>query len=67
MNVPVVVVAHTDPSAREALAAPLRRSGYDVAEAADFDQALAACQEHGPDVAFVSKCIASPEGGKFFY
>lgn len=58
-----VVVAHTDARAREALAAPLRASGYVVAEAADFDAALATCRELAPDVALVSKCIASPAGG----
>jgi diguanylate cyclase (GGDEF)-like protein len=58
-----VVVAHTDPGARDALASPLRRGGYDVAEAADFEVALAACQELEPDVALVSECIAGPDGG----
>ena len=32
-------------------------------EAADYAQALAACQRHEPDVALVSKCIESPRGG----
>ena len=58
-----VVVAHTDPCARDELATPLRDCGYDVAEAADYAQALAACQEHQPDVALVSRCIESPAGG----
>ncbi len=62
MNVDVVV-AHTDPCARGGLAAPLRRCGYRVEEAADFEQALAACHELAPDVALVSKCIESPAGG----
>ena len=52
-----VVVAHTDPSARGELATPLREGGYEVAEAADFAAALAACQALEPDVALVSKCI----------
>ena len=58
-----VVVAHTDPCARRDLATPLRASGYDVEEAADYAQALHACQRHEPDVALVSKCIESPRGG----
>jgi two-component system cell cycle response regulator len=58
-----VVVAHTDPCARDDLASPLRRCGYEVAEAADFEQALAACQELEPAVALVSKGIQSPGGG----
>jgi len=58
-----VVVAHTDPCARRDLATPLRASGYDVVEAADFTEALIACQQHEPDVALVSKCIESPRGG----
>jgi diguanylate cyclase (GGDEF)-like protein len=58
-----VVVAHSDPSARDELAAPLRESGYDVAEAADYEAALAACHQLAPDVALVSKGIESPAGG----
>jgi diguanylate cyclase (GGDEF)-like protein len=58
-----VVVAHTDARARGDLAEPLRRSGYRVTEAADFEQALRACQELEPDVALVSKGIESPSGG----
>ena len=58
-----VVVAHTNPCARDELATPLRESGYDVVEAADFEAALRACLELEPDVALVSKCIESPAGG----
>ena len=58
-----VVVAHTDARARDELAAPLRESGYGVAEAADFEQALRACRALEPDVALVSERIASPIGG----
>ena len=58
-----VVVAHADPCARDELAAPLRDGGYEVAEAVDFAQALAACHEHAPDVALVSEAIESPAGG----
>jgi diguanylate cyclase (GGDEF)-like protein len=58
-----VVVAHTEPRARGALAGPLRAYGFEVAEAADFEQALRVCQELAPDVALVSKCIQSPAGG----
>ncbi|HSS57675.1 MAG TPA: diguanylate cyclase [Solirubrobacteraceae bacterium] len=58
-----VVVAHTDPGARDELATPLREGGYEVAEAADFEAALAACQALEPDVALVSKCIEGPDGG----
>ena len=58
-----VVVAHTDARARDELASPLRDGGYVVAEAADFDAALAACQALEPDVALVSKCIEGPGGG----
>jgi two-component system, cell cycle response regulator len=58
-----IVVAHTDPGARGDLAAPLRACGYAVAEAADFGEALAACQQLEPDVLLVSKCIESPTGG----
>ncbi len=53
-----VVVAHTDASARDELASPLREGGYVLAEAADFDAALAACQALEPDVA-----LDSDEGG----
>jgi two-component system, cell cycle response regulator len=58
-----VVVAHTDPCARHDLSSTLRASGYAVTEAADYAAALHACQELGPDVALVSKCIESPAGG----
>ena len=58
-----VVVAHTNPCARDELATPLRESGYDVVEAADFEAALNACLELEPDVALVSKCIESDAGG----
>jgi two-component system, cell cycle response regulator len=58
-----VVVAHTEACARHDLAAPLRESGYHVAEAADYEQALSACQRLEPDVALISKCIQAPGGG----
>ena len=58
-----VVVAHTNPCARDELATPLRESGYDVVEAADFEAALRACLELEPDVALVGKCIESAAGG----
>jgi diguanylate cyclase (GGDEF)-like protein len=58
-----VVVAHTNPCARHDLVTALRESGHEVAEAADYAQALAACQKHAPDVALISKCIESPAGG----
>ncbi len=58
-----VVVAHTDARARDDLSSPLRECGFDVAEAADFEAALAACQALRPAVALVSKCIQSPSGG----
>jgi two-component system, cell cycle response regulator len=57
-----VVVAHSDPSARDQLASPLRASGCEVAEAGDFDEALSACQALSPDVTLISKGIASPSG-----
>jgi diguanylate cyclase (GGDEF)-like protein len=62
MNVDVVV-AHTEPGARDDLASPLRASGYRVVEAATFEAALDACQRLQPDVALVSKCIEAPGGG----
>jgi diguanylate cyclase (GGDEF)-like protein len=62
MNVHVVV-AHTDPCARDDLASPLRENGYAVSEVGDFEQALLACQELEPAVALVSKGIQSPAGG----
>jgi len=58
-----VMVAHTNPCARDELATPLRESGYDVVEAASFEEALRACLELEPDVALVGKCIESPTGG----
>jgi two-component system, cell cycle response regulator len=58
-----VVVAHSDAGARDGLAAPLREGGYEVAEAADFDAALAACHELEPDVVLISECITGPSGG----
>jgi two-component system, cell cycle response regulator len=58
-----VVVAHTDAGARDELASPLRRGGYAVAEAPDFQAALAACRELAPEVALVSRCIRSLAGG----
>ena len=39
-----IVVAHTDPGARGRLATSLREAGSEVAEAADFAAALAACR-----------------------
>jgi two-component system, cell cycle response regulator len=57
-----VVVAHTDSRARVELASPLREGGYEVAEAADFASALAACRKLAPDVALVSECIHGPSG-----
>ena len=58
-----VVVAHTDPGARRDIAEPLRACGYEVAEAADFEQALTACLTLAPDVALVGRCIERPGGG----
>jgi two-component system cell cycle response regulator len=57
-----IVVAHSDPCARDELASPLRESGYEVAEAGDFDEALAACQQLTPDVALVGAGFVSDKG-----
>ena len=57
-----VVVAHTDPGARGELSSPLRECGYEVAEAAEFGEALAACRELEPDVALVDSAFVSAEG-----
>ena len=48
-----VLVAHSEPEVRAAVAAALRPLDADVVEAADLDGALAACREHLPDVALV--------------
>jgi two-component system, cell cycle response regulator len=57
-----VVVAHSNPCARDELAAPLRESGYEVVEAADYEAALAACHELVPDVALVGGGFVAADG-----
>ena len=57
-----IVVAHSDPTARRDLRAPLEDSGYEVAEAGSAAEALAACRATLPDVALVDDAFAGADG-----
>ena len=59
-----IVVAHTDADARGELSSPLRECGFEVAEAAEFGEALSACRELSPDVALIGSALASEEGNR---
>ena len=58
----LIVVAHSDPSARRELRIPLERSGFHVEEASNAEEALSACRVGAPDVALIEHALAQIDG-----
>ena len=59
---PVVLVADDDPEILSLLSIRLNRSGFKVLEAVDGDQALAAVQEHFPDLIVLDVMMPGKNG-----
>ena len=58
----LIVVAHSDPSARRELRIPLERSGFHVEEASSAEEALSACRVGAPEVALIEHALALIDG-----
>jgi two-component system KDP operon response regulator KdpE len=59
---PLILVADDDPAIRRALAAELQSDGYDVAEAADGREALAAFERDEPDLVLTDLAMPVADG-----
>lgn len=59
---PLILIADDDPAVRSAMGRLLSRAGYDIAEAADGDAALAAVDARLPDLVILDMLMPGRDG-----